>query len=157
MATTSAPIKQFWFLNSFVTVRVSNSEGQDGISVLDHLVPHGDSPPMHLHRTEDEVFHVLEGEFRVILNGKESQARAGDVFLAPKGIPHTYRAESPQGGRFITVTVKGDFERFVRVLGRPAQRPELPPPAGPPSPEAIQALAGTAADYGIQIVGPPLQ
>jgi quercetin dioxygenase-like cupin family protein len=157
MATTSAPINKLWFLNSFVAIRVSNSEGKDGISVLDHRVPHGDSPPMHLHRTEDEVFHVLEGEFRVSLDGKESQARTGDIFLAPKGIPHTYRAESLQGGRFLTITVKGDFERFVRILGRPAERAELPPPAGPPSPETIQALAATAADYGIQIVGPPLQ
>jgi mannose-6-phosphate isomerase-like protein (cupin superfamily) len=153
----SLPANQFWFLNSCVTVRVCASDGQDGISVLEHRVPHGDSPPLHLHRTEDEVFHILEGDFRVVVRDQEHRAGAGAMLLAPKGVPHTYRAESPQGGRFMTVTVRGDFERFVRAMSRPAERPELPEPAGPPSPEAMQALIATAAGYGIEFVGPPLQ
>ena len=56
---------QLWFLNTLVTIRVSMSDGQDGISVLEHRVPYGFSPPLHLHRTEDEVLHGLEGEFRL--------------------------------------------------------------------------------------------
>jgi hypothetical protein len=31
-------------MNTLVTIRVSASEGQDGVSVLEHRVPHGDSP-----------------------------------------------------------------------------------------------------------------
>jgi len=147
---------QFWFLNSLVTIRVSQSDGQDGVSILDHRVPHGDSPPLHFHRNEDEIFHILEGEFRVKVKDQEQRVCPGDIMLAPKGMPHTYRAESPQGGRFLTVTVHGDFERFVRAMGRPAQRPGLPEAAGAPSPEAIQTLTQAAAQYGIEIVGPPL-
>lgn len=147
---------QLWFLNTFVTVRVSQSEGQDGISILDHRVPCGDSPPLHVHRTEDEIFHVLEGEFRVKVQDRERRVGPGTILLAPKGIAHTYRAESLAGGRFLTVSVRGDFERFVRAMSRPAQRPGLPEAAGAPSPEAVQALTKTAARYGIEIVGPPL-
>ncbi|MCW5550921.1 MAG: cupin domain-containing protein [Verrucomicrobiae bacterium] len=147
---------QLWLLNTLVTIRVSAADGQDGVSILEHRVPQGDSPPLHLHRTEDEIFHILEGEFRVKVQDREQRAGPGAILLAPKGIPHTYRAESSQGGRFLTVTVRGDFERFVRAMGHPAQRPELPAPAGAPSPEAIQALTTTAAQFGIEIVGPPL-
>jgi hypothetical protein len=86
----------------------------------------------------------------------ETRLRAGDVALAPKGVPHTYRVESPRGARLVTVTAHGDFERFVRALGRPAERPELPKPSGPPTPAAIEALKGAAARHGIDIVGPPL-
>jgi hypothetical protein len=75
----------------------------------------------------------------------------------PKGVPHTYRVESAQGGRCLTVTVRGDFERFVRAMSRPAERPELPKPAGLPSGDSLQALKATAAKYGIEFVGPPLQ
>jgi mannose-6-phosphate isomerase-like protein (cupin superfamily) len=150
-------MNELWFLNSFVRVRVSESDGQDGISVLEHRVPYGDSPPLHLHRTEDEVFHILEGDFRVRVRDQEGRAGAGDVMLAPKGVAHTYRVESRNGGRFLTITVRGDFERFVRGMSRPAERPQLPEPAGAPSPEAIQALTATAARYGIEIVGPPLE
>ncbi len=148
---------QFWFLNTFVTVRVAQSEGQDGVSILEHRVPYGDSPPLHIHRTEDEIFHIVEGEFRVQVQGQEQRVGPGTILLARKGIPHTYRAESREGGRFLTVTVRGDFERFVRAMGRPAQCPVLPEPAGPPTPEAIQAFTAAAAQYGIEIVGPPLQ
>jgi quercetin dioxygenase-like cupin family protein len=148
---------RLWFQNSLVTIRVSTSEGEDGISILEHLVPYGFSPPLHLHRTEDEVFHVLEGEFRLRVQDQEHRLGAGDALLAPKGVPHTYRVESAAGGRCLAITARGDFERFVRAVSRPAERLELPPPAGPPSAGAIQALRATATKYGIELVGPPLQ
>ena len=148
---------QLWFLDSLVTIRVSTSDGPDGISVLEHRMPHGSSPPFHLHRTEDELFHILEGEFRLRIQEQELRVGPGTIVLAPKGVPHTYRVESAQGGRCLTVTVRGDFERFVRAMSRPAERPELPKPAGPPSADAMQALRATAAQYGIEFVGPPLQ
>ena len=154
---TATAANQLWFLDSFVTIRVSASEGPDGISVLDHRMPHGSSPPFHLHRTEDEVFHVLEGEFRIKVKDEEHRVGAGDVMLVSKGVPHTYRVESASGGRCLTITVHGDFERFVRTISRPAERPELPMRTGPPSAEAIQALKATAAKFGIEFVGPPLQ
>ena len=155
--TKTIPANQLWFQDSLVTIRVSMSDGQDGISVLEHRVPYGFSPPSHLHRTEDEVLHVLEGEFRVKVKDQEHQLGPGDVLLAPKGVPHTYRVESVQGGRCLTITVRGDFERFVRAVSRPAGRSQLPEPAGPPSADAIQTLKANAAKYGIELVGPPLQ
>lgn len=155
--TQTVPANQLWFLDSLVTIRVSTTDGQDGISILEHFVPYGSSPPLHFHRTEDEVFHVLEGEFRVRLKDQEHRLRAGDARLIPKGTPHTYRVESAHGGRCLAVTVGGDFERFVRDVSRPAERPELPPRGGPPSADAIQALRAKAAKFGIEFVGPPLQ
>ena len=155
--TKTVPANQLWFQNSLVTIRVSVSEGQDGISILEHFVPHGFSPPLHIHRTEDEVLHVLEGEFRLKVRDQEHRLGAGDVMLTPKGVPHTYRVESAKGGRCLTITVRGDFERFVREVSRPAERPQLPAPAGPPSADAIQTLKASAAKFGIELVGPPLQ
>lgn len=52
---------QLWFLDSLVTIRVSTSEGPDRISVLERRMPYGSSPPFHFHGTEDELFHILEG------------------------------------------------------------------------------------------------
>jgi quercetin dioxygenase-like cupin family protein len=151
------PANQLWFQNSLVTIWVSMSDGQDGISVLEHRVPHGFSPPLHLHRAEDEVIHVLEGEFRVKVKDQEQRLVAGDVLLTPKGVPHTCRVESVPEGRCLTITVRGDFERFVRAVSRPAERPQLPELAGPPSADAVQALKAAAAKHGIELVGPPLQ
>ena len=70
-------------------------------------------------------------------------------------MPHTYLVESSQG-RWLVVTVGGDFERFVRSLGRPAERAELPEPSPPPTPEQADALVVAAREYEIELVGPPL-
>lgn len=144
-----------WFLDTLVAIRIGKEEGSDGISVLEHRARRGDSPPLHVHTTEDEVFIVLDGVFRFQLGEDERPGVAGDVLLAPKGTPHTYRVESEEG-RWLTITAKGDFERFVRAMGRVAERIELPEEGGPPSPEAIAALTETARRFGIEIVGPPL-
>jgi quercetin dioxygenase-like cupin family protein len=145
-----------WFLNTLHTVRVRHDEGDDGISVMETIAPHGDSPPLHVHRTEDETFHVLEGELRMRAGDTEVRIGAGETILAPKGVPHTYRVESAEGARWLVITTRGDFERFVHALSRPAEQPRLPPQQGPPTPEQADALAAAARDHGIELVGPPL-
>ena len=90
MAMT-VPANQLWFLDSLVTIRVSTSAGQDGFSVLEHPMPYGSSAPFHLHRTEDELFQILEGEYRVKVQDQEQLVGPGTILLAPKGVPHTYR------------------------------------------------------------------
>ena len=148
--------RRLWFLNTRVEVRVSHEDGADKISVLEHQAPHGDSPPLHIHRNEDEVFHVLEGDLRVVVGGSEMRAGAGQTLILPKGTPHTYRVESPHGARCLTITAGKDFENFVRAFARAAERGGLPDPSGPPTPEQAQALASVALQHGIELVGPPL-
>lgn len=147
--------EEIWFLNNWVTVRVPHTEGTDGLTVLEYRAPFGDSPPLHVHHTEDEIFHILEGDFRFQVGQEQRRCQAGTILLAPKGIPHTYRVESTAGGRWLTITAHTDFERFVRAMGRPAEKQALPPTA-PPSPEAVKALTATVSDFGIEFVGPPL-
>jgi quercetin dioxygenase-like cupin family protein len=147
--------EQLWFMNTLVTIRISYTENNDHIAVIESRAPFGDSPPLHVHHTEDEVFHILEGEVRFVLAGEESRRGPGEILVARKGVPHTYRVESPTGAQFLTVTTKTDFERFVRAMARPAERLELPPPMTL-SPDMIQTLARMAKEYGIEFVGPPL-
>lgn len=147
--------EQLWFLNTLVTVQVSCTAASDGISVLENLAPRGDSPPLHVHHTEDEIFHVLEGRFRFRVGDEELELASGETLLAPKGIAHTYLVESEQG-RWLVVTAHGGFERLVRSFSRPAERSELPEPAPPPSPEDAEALAAACREQSIDLIGPPL-
>jgi len=155
MPLAAESTEQLWFLNTLHTVRVRHDEGEDGISVMETLARQGDSPPLHVHRTEDEIFHVLEGELRVRAGDLDVKIAAGETLLAPKRVPHTYRVES-EGARWLVTTTRGDFERFVRALSRPAERPELPADQGPTTPEQADALAAVAREHGIELVGPPL-
>jgi mannose-6-phosphate isomerase-like protein (cupin superfamily) len=156
MPSAAASTQHLWFLNALMTVRVPHDEGEDGLSVLESLAPHGESPPLHVHHTEDEIFHVLEGRLRVRAGDTEVTIGAGETILGPKGVPHTYRVESHEGARWLLITRRGDFERFMRAFSRPAERPELPTPQGPPTPEQADALAAAAREHGIELVGPPL-
>lgn len=145
----------FWFNNTLVAIHVSSVAGEDGICIVEHRMPYGDSPPLHVHRREDEVFHILEGRMRFNIDGHERIAVAGETAVAPKGLPHTFRVESREGARCLTVTRGSDFETLLRQMGRPAKRPELPPQAAP-TPEIIAALTQCCAKNGIDIVGAPL-
>lgn len=145
-----------WFLNTLVKVCNSYSAGNDGISMLEHRAPFHDSPPMHIHHTEDEVFHILDGTFFFKANNEERRIAAGDTLLMPKGIPHSYRIDSSGGGHWITVTTKGDFEKLVLAISRPALQIRLPEPTGMPSAEDQEFLSKKAAEFNIEIVGPPL-
>jgi quercetin dioxygenase-like cupin family protein len=156
MPTMDDRLEHLWFLNTYVIVRIRHTDGADGLSVLEHHVPQGDAPPLHVHQNEDEVFHVLEGELRVLTGGKELRAPAGACFLAPKGVPHTYRAESPGGTRYLTIMRGGDFEGLVRAFSRPAEWKGLPDASGPPTDEQAEALAQACLRHGIELVGPPL-
>jgi quercetin dioxygenase-like cupin family protein len=138
-----------------VTFPVSHADSGDGISVMESLARRDDSPPYHIHHTEDESFHLIEGELVFLVDGETRRVLRGETHLAPKGVPHTYRVVSEQA-RWLVVTTHGDFERFVREAARPAQAAELPSPAGPPTPEQQQALGELARRHGIELVGPPL-
>lgn len=155
MPASPADDRRLWFLDTLVLIRVSHLDGADGISVLEHRARRGDSPPLHVHRTEDEIFHVLEGEMRFRIEDAERRAGAGQILLAPRGVPHTYRVESAEA-RFLTITAGRDFERFIRSFSRPAPGDALPTPAGPPAPEQARALEEACRRHDILLVGPPL-
>ncbi|HEY0203074.1 MAG TPA: hypothetical protein VGC15_02835 [Acetobacteraceae bacterium] len=54
----------FWFMDGHITIHLSKATNADGISIVEHLLPGGFGPPLHIHRGEDETFYVLVGGFR---------------------------------------------------------------------------------------------
>lgn len=153
-ATSEQPLR---FLDTLVRVHLSHEQGVDGVSVLESRAPYGDAPPLHVHRTQDETFFVVAGELRLEVGGDEVLLRAGDCVCAPRGVPHGYRVESPDGARWLVITSGGDFERFVRAVSRPAATADLPERSAPPAPEEAAALGAVAAAHGIDLVGPPIK
>src|SRR5262249_14231770 len=98
--TTAVQPRRLWFLAALVTL----ADGKDGVSIVEAAAPYGDSPPLHVHRAEDEIFHVLEGELRLHVGGRDLRVGAGETALAPQAVPHSYRVESLEGARWLVVT-----------------------------------------------------
>jgi len=141
-----------WFLGALGTIK-SAAETTDGrVAVLEFLWPQGGGSPLHVHRNEDEWFYVTEGELTVWVGGDVVVAPAGSFVYGPRDIPHTFLVTSTEA-RFLMVTEPAPFADFVRAMSEPAQALTLPPASiQSPSPEQMTAVA---AEYGIEILGPP--
>jgi mannose-6-phosphate isomerase-like protein (cupin superfamily) len=51
----------------------------------------GQSHALHAHAGMDKVYHVLEGSGVFLLDDGEVPMRAGDLMVAPDGVPHGVR------------------------------------------------------------------
>lgn len=51
----------------------------------------GQAHALHAHQGMDKVYYVLEGEGLFLLDGAELPMRAGDLLVAPDGVPHGVR------------------------------------------------------------------
>lgn len=151
----SDPAENLWFLNGLMKVCRSSHAAPDGVSIIEFRLPHGDSPPTHVHHEDDEIFHLIEGRMRVRVGDQEFVLEAGNTMVAPKGIPHTFRVESENGARGLNIVAGPNFENFVREMGRPAVSPSLPPRVTP-GPELIGRLTACARRHQMEIVGPPM-
>jgi len=49
---------------------------------------------LHAHAGMDKVYQVVEGEGMLLLDGRELPIRAGDMVVAPDGVPHGIRNTS---------------------------------------------------------------
>jgi len=141
-----------WFLGALGTIK-SAAETTDGrVAVLEFLWPQGGGSPLHVHRNEDEWFYVIEGELTLWVGGEVVVAPAGSFVYGPRDVPHTFLVTSAEA-RFLMVTEPAPFADFVRAMSVPAQALTLPPASvQPPDPERMTAVA---AEYGIEILGPP--
>ncbi len=46
--------------------------------------------PPHMHSGQDEYIFVIDGRIDLLLDGKKTQAGAGDLVRMPRGIPHAF-------------------------------------------------------------------
>ncbi len=137
-----------WFIRALADILAED----DDHALIEMLTPPGDQPPLHVHHDEDEGFYVLEGELCLWAGTERIVLRPGQFANAPKGVPHTYRVISEERARYLVTSPTGGFARFVRAVGEPAPRRELPPADAPVDPER---LARIAAEHRITILGPP--
>jgi quercetin dioxygenase-like cupin family protein len=140
-----------WFLDCLVHDPAPSIAGTAPLGVLEMSAPPGSQPPPHIHHHEDEGFYVLEGGITLFTAEGEVTLGPGEFATGPRGIPHTYRA-GERGVRMLVISTPAGFADFVRELGVPAARDELPALEGPPD---IVRLTEVAARHGIEFTGPP--
>jgi quercetin dioxygenase-like cupin family protein len=63
----------------------------------------GQAHALHAHQGMDKFYYVLEGRGRFLLDGSERAMQAGDLLVAPDGVPHGI--ENDSGARLLVLAV----------------------------------------------------
>jgi len=124
---------------------LSGDQTADSLTVGMASVPVGNGPPPHVHYSEDELFLILEGEYRIYLNGDWTTVGPGTVVYLPRGCVHTFQVAGDKPGRHWTLQTPSGFERYF------AQAAEIF--AAPGKPDAAR-LAAITKEYGAEFVKP---
>jgi mannose-6-phosphate isomerase-like protein (cupin superfamily) len=79
----------------FVVHEIQQDESPPGLSSR--------AAPLHLHRSEDEAWYVLEGTLGFQFGDREFDAPAGSGVLLPHGTPHTFWNRGPGPTRYLLI------------------------------------------------------
>src|SRR5258708_7018667 len=88
--------------NNFV---IAEWQDAGGISAQPRFIA-----PVHLHRSDDEAWYVLEGVLRVRVGNDDVELRAGSGVLVPRGTPHTYWNPGPDRVRHLLIMTSSIYQ-----------------------------------------------
>lgn len=63
----------------------------------------GQEHALHAHAGQDKVYQVIQGEGLFLLEGNELAMTAGDLLVAPEGVPHGVRNSG--AGRLLVLAI----------------------------------------------------
>lgn len=140
----SSPKSKVSWMGTDYSITVTKRDSAGLIGVFEGIVPAGDGPPIHIHHNEDEVIHVLEGEYEFWLDGNITHGGPGTSIFLPRGVPHTFRVRGKHRGRNLGMVTPGGFENFfVEVASRALIIPG-----------DMAEIVQVGSLYGLQFVGP---
>jgi mannose-6-phosphate isomerase-like protein (cupin superfamily) len=138
-----------WFAEELACAAIT-SQGQ--AAMVERTAPEGFMPPL-LRRSESETYRVIDGEVVFFVGGDMVWAGPGDVVVAPRDVPRTFRAGSA-GARWLVLTHVRSLDRFID-FGRAVGMPRASSSGRWPSAEERAAVASMGAANGIELLGPP--
>lgn len=109
----------------------------------------GDGPPLHRHEREDELFYVLDGRFKISIDGKVFVGERGTFACAPRGSLHSFRNVGKSMGLLhVTCTPSG--------LEIPFRAVRIPETGSGRTPLTQEQVVAEFAKHGVTFHGPPL-
>ena len=83
--------------------------------------------PLHVHAYDEEL-NVRDCRLTVYAGGTQVELATGQSWVAPAGVPHTYRYLGKSPGRLMCVITPSGFEGFFAEIGvlTPQQQQNIP-------------------------------
>jgi quercetin dioxygenase-like cupin family protein len=132
-----------------VWTKISGKDGGGRLALLELTTLAAAGPPMHIHLSQNESMFLLAGTFGLQYGSERTVLHAGDFFMVPAGIPHSYAVLGDKPARHLNlydpaIEIEAFFENF-----------DLDHEHGKVQDPAHAALL--EEKYHTKVVGPPLK
>ena len=141
-----------WYSGWLMTFLATGEDTQGRFALIEAVTRKGNVPPPHIHRREDEIFYILEGEMTASVGKQTIKGTPGTLVFMPRDVAHSFEIHSDQLRMLILLTPAG-LEGYFKECSVPAPAITLPPPAEAPYSD-IQKLIAVAQRFGIEWVSP---
>lgn len=109
------------------------------------LIEQDDEPgvkiPLHVHKNEDELFRVIEGEMKMTIDNNTFILKSGDTAFCPRGLPHSWEAIGNKRLKTILFVIPSGLEPMFKEL---SNLKEFPPD--------FSQVASIAKRYDIEFI-----
>jgi len=129
--------------NFAMVVKATGADSGGSFAMLEAAEPPNFGPPLHIHHDCAEAFYVLEGEYRIFIEGEEHRCPAGSFVLIPSGLQHGFRVgdvPSRKLNLYAPAEMVGYFDDLSAAISR-----------GVADPAKLDQIAER---HGMEVVGP---
>lgn len=131
---------------NILDVKISGSDTEGELAIFEQTsLSQGKGTPLHVHPKQDEIFHVIEGDYYFKVGDDKYDLTVGDSIFLPRAVPHAWTQKSEKGKMLVTFQPAGKMESFFVSVAALDHNP---------TPEEIAQLF---AANEMQVVGPPLR
>jgi quercetin dioxygenase-like cupin family protein len=126
-------------------VKISGSDTNGGFAMFEQTsLSQGRGTPFHVHPQQDEVFYVLEGDYRFKVGEEIFNLSAGETIFLPRTVPHAWTQVSAKGRMTVLLQPAGKLENFFQTMAALNHEPSQ------------QEVARIFEENEMKVVGPPL-
>ena len=138
----------WWVYGDKDIIKVTTKETGGALTFMETVIPPHAGPPLHIHHRENEAFYVLDGDIKVVDNGREFQVTTGAFVYMPQESVHRFENVRDVPSTILLFFVPGGFEGYLTEMGDPVIEGQ-DPPSGPID---LEKAARIGAKYGLEIV-----
>jgi len=110
-----------------VVIKASGDDTFGQLGVMESTYPPGLSVPAHIHKGEDEMFYLLDGELQGFCDDDHWTATPGSFVFVPRDRPHGFVVTSEEPARALVIVAPPRLDRQVVANGTPAPGPSVTP------------------------------
>lgn len=130
-----------------MTIKAGAGSTGSAFTVLEIEPASMHGPALHVHHREDELWYVLEGDFRFLVGEQLYRLSSGGMAFGPREVAHCFQNIGDRAGRLLIVFSPAGLERFFEEFA-----------AGYPTARAAEGeyLNQVGHAHGLDFIGPPL-